>query len=119
MQRARIIDMGIVVLMILFAAVQFNDNDGIIWIAAYLAVALAAMLHYIGKSSKFFNRSLLVLYVLVLSYYMPQLVAWFADGMPSIVGSMQASTPYIELVREAGGILICILVMLYYTTRKY
>jgi predicted Na+-dependent transporter len=119
MKLARNIDISIIILMVIFASVQFNDEDGIIWMAAYLSVAVIAIMHFMGKASKSLNRSLLVLYILVLSYYIPQLVAWFGDGMPSIIGSMKAETPYIELVREAGGIFICGLLMLYYTTRKY
>lgn len=119
MKVTRNIDIVIIVLMIVFALVQYNDEDGIIWMAAYLSVGLVAFLHIISKPSKLLNMSLLILFILVLSYYVPHLIAWLDDGMPSIIESMKASTPYIELVREAGGTLICGLLMLYYTTRKY
>ena len=113
------IDIVIISLMIAFAMVQYNDKDGIIWMFAYLAVAGVAFLNFKSKPRIMLTRSLLVVYVLVLSYYIPHLIEWVSDGMPSITSTMKAETPYVELVREAGGLLICCFLMLYYTSRKY
>lgn len=119
MKFSKKIDIGVIALMIVFALVQYNDKDGIIWMLAYLAVAGVAFLHFKSKPNKMLTRSLLIVYVLVLSYYIPNVIAWVSDGMPSVTETMKAETPYVELVREAGGLLICCLLMLYYTSRKY
>lgn len=43
---------------------------------------------------------------------LPGALDWIQDGMPSIVESMKASSPYIELVREFLGLGIALLVIL-------
>ena len=45
---------------------------------------------------------------------MPEVIDWFSDGMPNIADSMQASSPYIELVREFFGLLISLIGMTFY-----
>ena len=44
---------------------------------------------------------------------LPNAITWVKDGMPTIVESMKASSPYIELVREFLGLLISILMLLF------
>lgn len=45
--------------------------------------------------------------------YIPDIINWAHLGFPSIVGSMEAETPYIELTREFFGLVLCLLAMLF------
>jgi len=46
--------------------------------------------------------------------YFPSFINWIQDDMPSITGSMKAETPYIEHVREFGGLFISFITTLVY-----
>ena len=41
-------------------------------------------------------------------------------GMPSIVETMKANKPYVELTREFGGLVVCVVALLfvYFQSRK-
>jgi len=99
---------------VVFAAVQWNDPDPYLWVFLYLVMALIPVLYLKAK----LNRKLLAFVGLVLAgltvTYVPDFITWFQDGMPSITTSMKAESPYIELVRESMGLLICLVVVVYY-----
>ena len=101
-------------LFLLFAIVQWNDPDSLSWIFLYLVVAIVA---YLGFRGQFYFRLYLLIIVallITLFFYLPDVIQWFKDGMPSITDSMKASSPYIELVREFFGLLISLLCMTFY-----
>lgn len=99
-----------------FAIVQWNDPDSFIWIIMYLVVSGTAFLAF---QSKFYFKlciPIVLVLALSLSFYIPDVISWFQDGMPNIADSMKASSPYIELVREFFGLLISLVAMTYYLT---
>lgn len=106
-----ILDYVFAILFVLFAVVQYNDPDGLLWGGVYLVIALVCVLY---------NRiPMLILNIIILGFlialvsYLPPLLSWIKDGMPSVVESMKAESPYIEMVREAGGLLIGLLILIY------
>lgn len=107
-------------LFLSFAIVQYNDPDPWIWISIYVLIAMLCGLAAAGR----FQKNLLMLGALAalitLGVMAPEFIGWLSDGMPSIVTSMKAETPYIELVREFLGVLIVFLtlVFLYWQARK-
>jgi len=48
-----------------------------------------------------------ILYGVWMTSYTPELMDWLNEGMPSITGSMQAESPFIEFVREFFGLALC------------
>ena len=48
---------------------------------------------------------------------LPGLIDWVLTGMPSIVSSMKATEPHIEVVREFLGLLIAVVSLLVLTLR--
>ncbi len=96
----------IAALFIVFAIVQINDPDPWLWVAMYLYVAVCILLFTFTNKSKY---PLMIGGLLSLGIslgYIPDVISWVKDGMPSIASSMKAESLYIELVREFFGLLI-------------
>ena len=110
----RFVHLFISIVFLLFALVQWNDPDALIWIIVYLIIALIAFLAFRGRF--YFWICLVFTFTLLVSttFYVPDVIAWANDGMPSITDSMKASSPYIELVREFFGLLTALLAMTFY-----
>ena len=102
------------IIFFLFAAVQWNDPDSLIWIVMYLVIAVIAFLAFRGKLFYRTNAFLGIILFLGLLLYIPDVISWVHDGMPNIADSMKASSPYIELVREFFGLLISLIAAVFY-----
>ena len=110
----------IAAIFLLFALVQYNDPDWYLWIPVYLIIAILIFLS-IGR--KLPSKVLYVILILFLIWFVtmvPNFAQWVKEGMPDITGTMKASNPEIELMREFFGVLICIaaLVWLVIKNRK-
>jgi hypothetical protein len=106
------VDYLIAAVFVLFGVMQFNDPDGWIWAMAYFAVVILTLFRNVLP--KYMIEIATALYILAFLSYIPNLMDWYKEGMPSITGSMKAESPFIEYVREAGGLLIVILALLFY-----
>ena len=102
------------ILFLLFALVQWNDGDFLIWMPPYLITALIAMLAYFGRFYRYVYLAVLAVLALWMASYLPHIARWFGDGMPNIAGSMKAESPYIELTREFFGLFLCTAAIWYY-----
>lgn len=109
----RIVAILLAVLFALFAAVQLNDPDPLLWCAAYAAVAVLWALAAVGRYFRPFTAVLALVLTAWLFTLLPDFVDWLLMGTPSIVGSMKAEEPHIELVREFGGLMVAIAALLY------
>lgn len=106
-------------LFLLFALVQYNDPDGLIWGVAYLWVAFCIALPSLYRQKWVLMASLIV-FLIWTSFYVGDFSDWLSSGTPSITGTMKAETPAVELVREFLGLVLCDLsfVILIYKTLK-
>jgi hypothetical protein len=109
----RIFNGILAVIMIVFAILQWNDPDALIWIAVYGYVALMAGQGCFGVSIRPAILAGIAGLILGIMFYIPDVIRWIGNGMPSISGQMKAESPFIELVREFFGLLIALLVMGY------
>lgn len=109
------------ILFTLFAYFQWNDPDPLVWIIVYLIVASVAFQAFRGKLYYKLCLGITLVFLLGAATYVPDVIQWFKDGMPSLTESMKASSPYIELVREFFGLIIAIVVMSFYLvhSKKY
>ncbi len=101
------------IIFILFAAVQYNDPDPYIWIPIYGAVAVVCILSH---QKKYYPPIILAILGGLSIYwmtYIPSVIQWFKDGMPSIASTMKAETPFVELIREFFGLLLAMLTLAY------
>ncbi|MBC6994626.1 transmembrane 220 family protein [Neolewinella lacunae] len=103
----KFLHLGVAALFLLCAYWQLNDPDWNRWVAAYGIVAFVAVRAFTGGL-----RPVVALLPAVALFawwcaYLPDFTQWLRDGTPTITGSMQAESPYIELTREFFGLLIC------------
>jgi hypothetical protein len=97
---------------LLFAIVQYNDPDWYIWIPIYLLVSMVILFGRQYTSIKVIN-ALIGIYFIGSLAYLPKMFSWVKNGMPSIIESMKAESPYIEFCREFFGLILCIFGLLY------
>ncbi len=105
-------------LFLLFAIVQYNDPDPWAWIAMYLAVALSSGLTAAGRYNKWLAWGTLAAALVWMAFLIPDFIHWLKMGAPSIVGSMKAEAPHIELTREFLGLFLCMLAQIAQITRR-
>lgn len=98
--------LALALVFLLFAALQYNDPDPIIWMAIYTAVALLFIMAGLGKNARWPARIMAVVLLAWAATMLPGMLDWVRMGMPSITSSMKAEEPHIELVREFLGLTI-------------
>ena len=106
------------ILFLVFAAVQYNDPDPWIWILAYAVVGGICLWDVQYSISKPIIFGLTILFAIATAWYIPLLMNWFEEGMPSIIGEMKAATPHIEWMREFLGLLLCTLTLFWIARSK-
>lgn len=94
------------VVFVLFTIVQYNDPDPIPWMLLYGSVGTNAALAALGKPHRrLLQLSLLTSIVWALTL-VPDFINWIKQGTPSIVQTMKAETPWVELTREFLGLCL-------------
>lgn len=101
-------------LFFLFGIVQYNDPDFYIWIPAYFIIGLVPILYARYAFPENIVILLLLIYLVWLGFYLPDIIEWIDKGMPTITGSMKAESPFIELAREFFGLLLGVITMACY-----
>lgn len=97
-------------LFLLFAIVQWNDPDPLIWMIFYGVMSLIYILLALGKRFAFYLSVLMLITCIInMGFILPEIIKWIKDGMPSIVQSMKATIPSIEYTREFLGLLLCLI----------
>lgn len=115
----KIFNLILAFLFLSFAALQFNDEPGdvLFWVLVYAGVGLISAFAAFNK----YNMWVIVMGIAVVVFELFRKFAtfaqWIHDGMPSIVGEMHASTPYVELAREYLGLLICFSILIFHYVR--
>ena len=110
----KIIHITIALLFFIFAALQFNDKDGIMWILLYLAVAALPLLILFGKEKKHLNYFLAGLFLMLLFLKYPFVTDWLEAGQPKFIDYEPTSIKAVEGIREYLGLVICALTTLVY-----
>ena len=110
----RIINSLLFALFIVFAILQLNDPDPIVWVSLYGLVAIVSLI------SNYTNipRWLIALFALGLlifaSKHLPSLLEYLkTDNKEEIFGEMVYDKPYLEGSREFLGLIIAVIVLLY------
>ena len=110
----KIIHIRVAFVFIVFAIVQWNDPDPLLWILLYIYVAFCILMFVFTEKSKYPLLIGVIICLIISVSYIPDVLNWFKDGMPSIVGSMKAENLYIGLVREFFGALLALVTFIIY-----
>ena len=95
------------IVFFLFAGLQFNDPDPLIWLGVYGLTAILCLLFSFGKTFLTATLALIFLCLLWATTLLPSLFQWIqSSNMNEIFGSMMDNKPYIEESRELMGLLI-------------
>jgi hypothetical protein len=115
----KIFNLILAVCFLVFAALQLNDdpNDVWFWVIIYSLVAGISAFAAFGRYNMWVIMLGLAAVIYELFRKFPAFAQWISDGMPSIVEKMEASSPYVELVREFLGLVICLVVLIYHYVR--
>ncbi len=115
----RIVNFILAVMFLLFAFVQINDPDPVIWILIYGAMAVLSIMAIFEFYPTKFMIGLLVLYILYSIVYVPGVLEWLRQDNKAMlfddVAKMQY--PYVEEAREFLGLWICIIVLIVFVIR--
>jgi uncharacterized membrane protein len=109
------------VMFIVFAALQVNDPDPVLWILIYGAMSVISVMAIF----EYYNRKLIiglsVLYVVYLVILLPGVSEWLKQDDKSVLfdEGMKMQHLYIEESREFLGLLICLLVLALYLFRSF
>src|SRR5687768_621496 len=109
----KILNLILAVMFVVFAFVQVNDPDPVVWILIYGAMAVACVFaafdHYYPK----ILLGLLIVYAAYSLVYFSGVAEWLRSENKSMlfddIAKMQY--PYIEESREFLGLFICMLVL--------
>lgn len=109
----KVLNLLLAVMFLVFAFVQINDPDPVLWILIYGLMAVACVL---AAFNYYFPKVLVVLLILYLGYsfvYLSGVMVWFGSDDKAMlfdnIAKMQF--PYIEESREYLGLFICIFVL--------
>lgn len=97
---------------LLFAALQWNDPDPMIWITGYSLVAVSCALAALGRYPAWWMWGVAGIIGLWMLAASPAMLQWANSGFVDITGEMKATTPVIEESREFLGLLIAFGAML-------
>jgi amino acid transporter len=110
----KVFNLLLAVLFIIFAFLQINDPDPVVWILIYGAMAVACVLAAFGY---YYTKALATILVVFVAYsfvFLSGVIEWFHSDDKSMllddIAKMQY--PYIEESREFLGLTICILVLI-------
>lgn len=109
----RIIAISIALLFAACAVLQLNDPDPVLWVIAYGVVSALWTFGAFGRWLPKATQAVLMVLTVWMVSFIPELVSWMGMGMPTLVGSMKAEEPHIELVREFGGLFLAVISLVY------
>ena len=105
----KIVYWTLAVMFALFTAVQYNDPDPVQWMLLYGSVTV----HFIlAARDRLYRPAVwvsLAAAVIWAATLLPDFINWIRMGEPSIVETMKAETPWVELTREFLGLVIAAL----------
>lgn len=112
----KVFNLLFVLIFVLFAALQYNDLDPIIWIPFYLYAAFLCFRAYHKKYNAVFyivGITVYGFYAVYLFFDKSGVLNWAEEHhAENLVQSMQATKPWIEETREFGGLFIVITVLI-------
>jgi hypothetical protein len=119
----RILNFILALMFLAFAFVQINDPDPVVWILIYGSMATLSIMAIFQFYPKKFIIGILVLFLAYGVYnliYHPGVLEWLrSDNKSDIFDDVKKmENLYIEESREFLGLMICIVVLIFYMVRS-
>jgi len=120
----RILNFILALMFLAFAFVQINDPDPVVWILIYGAMATLAIMAIFQYHPKKFLVAILAVYLAYGIYtliYHPGFLEWLQSENKSEIFDEVAKMRnlYIEEAGEFLGLVICIVVLIFYVWRAF
>lgn len=109
----KLTDIIICFAFLLFAGVQLNDKDALLWIIIYLIVSLAGALSYLGKLKKRWMRFILIMFCFLLMVYFKKVLNWIDSGYPDFINYPPGLETIGEGIREYLGLCLAAISVTY------
>lgn len=116
----RIFNFIFAAMFLVFAFVQVNDPDPVIWILIYGTMAVLSIMAIFEYYQRKFLIGLLVLFIAYSFVYIPGIAEWLRhDNKADLFDDVaKMEHLYIEESREFLGLVICIGVLVFYLYRS-
>lgn len=115
----RILNFILAVMFLIFAFVQINDPDPVLWILIYGVMAVMCVMAIFEFYPAKVTLGLLVVIILYSFTYVPGVMEWLQKDNKALlfddIAKMQY--PYIEQAREFLGLMICAGVLIFHLAR--
>ncbi|MDO7172995.1 transmembrane 220 family protein [Mariniflexile sp. AS56] len=113
-----IVNSCLFVVFALFAAIQLNDPDPLVWVLIYMGVAVVSL----SANFILIPKKLILVFVLGLLMYASVhfmfLIDWLqTENKSELFGEMVYEKPYLEGTREFLGLIIAVTALLYQLKR--
>jgi len=109
----RIFSYSVGVLFTLFAIVQFNDPDFLIWVGLYMIAAAQSFIFTHRKPNKWLLPILTITYLVgAIALFPPSIGDWISAEEEAQTLGMRL--PGIEEARESMGLFMCFLAMAFF-----
>lgn len=114
----RVVEFIAALLLLVMAAVQFNDPDPMYWIVVYGAAAWVVASHAFGRATGDIASIVLGLIIAGLMIAAPGFWDYIRSGdLASISGEMAGSSSFVESAREFLGLIIALAALLIVRSR--
>jgi hypothetical protein len=112
----KILKIFFAVLFLLFAIVQLNDPDPIVWILVYGAMVVVSMMVAFGRYPVRIMTAMAAGYLILTVMHFDGFTDWLGSPDRRLLFDDLAKMqyPYIEEAREFLGLLICLFVLIFY-----
>lgn len=102
------------VIYVIFAVLQLNDPDGLLWFSIYLVVAIICLYSNFRTISRLFLFVIIIALLVYAACHFSLFIDYLkTENKEEIFGKMVYDKPYLEGTREFIGLLIAALGIIY------
>lgn len=112
-QAMKIINILLTVVFVLFASFQYNDPDAATWVLIYGYGAVMSALAIFKRYSLPLLIAGIIIFSLYFVYLVPSIFEWISSG-DDLMNRMSGNRMYIEESREALGLLLVLLTLIFH-----
>jgi hypothetical protein len=106
-------------IFILFAVIQLNDPDPILWFLLYMIVALVSVISNYKKIHVYILWGLIIGYLIYAGFHFSYFIDWLqTEYKNELFGEMVYEKPYLEGTREFIGLIMAVGALLYQIKKK-